>query len=86
MPLYALLIEHEGKSFSTQVEGASAQAAIQSFFSHPIAKSMSPVLGPQDIIYITPMTDLVNMWAVCAGKVGRYVSVTVVKTAGQQEA
>lgn len=85
MALYSMLVEHEGESFSTQVAGASAEEAVRCFFAHPVAKAVSPVLGPQDILYVTPMTDLVNLWAACAGREGRYVSITVARTVEQQE-
>ena len=85
MALYSLLVEHEGESFSTQVAGTSAEEALRRFFAQPIARAVSPVLGPQDILYVTPMTDLVNLWTACAGREGRYVSITVARTVEQQE-
>ena len=84
MPLYSMLVEHEGGSFSTQFEAESVEAAVYEFFAHVMAKSMSPALSPADIIYITPMTDLVNMWAICAGRAGQYVTITAVLTQESQ--
>jgi hypothetical protein len=75
-----MLVEHEGSSFATQVDAESVEAAASGFFSHAMAKSLSPALTPADIIYITPMTDLVNMWAICAGRAGQYVTITAVLT------
>jgi len=84
MALYSMLVEHEGESFSTQFDGSTVEDAVRAFLAHSLARSTSPPLGPQDIIYITPMTDLVNIWAVCAGKNGRYVNITVARTEAQQ--
>lgn len=86
MALYSLFVEHEGKPFSTQMSASSAQEVAASFFSHPMAKAVSPALEAKDIIYVTPMEDLVNAWAICAGREGRYVSITCFRTEMQQGA
>ena len=84
MALYSMHIEHEGGSFSMQLADVSAKEAVRSFFLHPIAQSVLPVLTSEDIMYVVPMTGLVNIWAACAGKDGRYVSITVVRTVEDQ--
>jgi len=84
MPLYSLVVEHEGKPFSTQVAAASAHDAVAALFAHPVAASVTPVLNAKDIIYVTPMEGLVNMWAACAGREGRYVSITCTRTVARQ--
>ena len=84
MPLYSLIVEHEGKPFSMQVTAESAHEAVAAFFAHPVAASVTPVLDAKDIIYVTPMEGLVNMWAACAGREGRYVSITCAATVTRQ--
>jgi hypothetical protein len=79
MALYALVATGSGKEFTTQFSASSAQEAVRSFFAHPMAASISPALATEDILYVTPMEGLVNTWAACAGKEGRYVSITVVQ-------
>jgi hypothetical protein len=79
MALYSMVVEHEGKSFTTQIAGRSIEEAVRAFFARPMAASISPALTPEDIIYVTPMEGLVNTWAVCAGREGRYVSITAVR-------
>lgn len=85
MTLYSMHVEHEGESFSAQFASESAEDAVRSFFAHPVAKSISPALGLDDVIYVTPMTGLVNLWAACAGRDGRYVRITIVMTAETRE-
>ena len=80
MPLYSLVVEHQGKPFSTQLIAASAHEAVTAFFVHPVAASVTPALNASDIIYVSPMEGLVNMWATCAGREGRYVSITCTRT------
>jgi hypothetical protein len=84
MALYSLFVEHEGKPFSTQMSAPSAREVAESFFSHPMAKSLAPALEAQDIIYVTPMENLVNAWAICAGREGRYISITCFRTEQEQ--
>jgi hypothetical protein len=79
MALYSMVVEHEGKSFTTQVTGGSVQDAARSFFANSMAASLAPALKPEHILYVHPMEGLVNTWAVCAGLEGRYVSITAVK-------
>jgi hypothetical protein len=86
MPLFSLFVEHEGKPFTTQLVAASAHDAVFQFFAHPMAMSATPALTPEDIIYITPMEGLVNLWAACAGREGRYVSITCARTIARQSA
>lgn len=79
MALYSFIVEHEGETFTTQFTGTSVREAAESFFSHPMAANASPSLSSEHIIYVTPMTDLINTWAVGAGSEGRYVSITAVR-------
>jgi hypothetical protein len=82
--LYSLFIEHEGGSFATQLTAASAHEAVARFFAHFMARSVSPHLTESDIIYVTPMEGLVNLWAASAGRDGHYVSITCALTADGQ--
>ncbi|CAN7529721.1 hypothetical protein LJR074_003745 [Acidovorax sp. LjRoot74] len=84
MALYTLLVQPEGESFGTQCEGANVEKAVHAFFAHQVAEALSPKLGPEHIMYITPMEGLVNVWAVCAGRHGRYTKITVVRSEGIQ--
>jgi hypothetical protein len=84
MALYSLFVEHEGKPFSTQLTAASAAEAATEFFSNAMAKTLSPALEAEDILYVTPMEDLVNAWAICAGRNGHYVSIACFRTEEQQ--
>jgi hypothetical protein len=84
MPVYSLFIEHEGKSFSTQFAAESANEAILQFLGHPLAASTQPALAVKDLIYVTPMEGMVNLWAACAGRDGRYVSITCARTVARQ--
>lgn len=86
MALYSLYVEHEGEPFSTQFSAPSVEEVASSFFGHPMAKSLTPVLEAEDILYITPLTDLVNAWAICAGRDGHYVSITCFRTEERQGA
>ncbi|GAB3358551.1 hypothetical protein [Lysobacter tyrosinilyticus] len=68
MDLYSLILEHPGKSFITQVHASSADEAVSTFFSdaYPGLREKafgpaSPSLSGGDIIYVTPMTGLVNI-------------------------
>jgi hypothetical protein len=91
--LYSLVIEHEGKSYSTQVEADSARAAVAAYFEriYPVTAKEAfgpgaPALGAKDIIYVTPMQGLVHLWAVSAGRDGRYVSAVCALTVPAHEA
>jgi hypothetical protein len=86
MSLYSLFIEHEGKSFSTQFVAESANEAVLLFFAHPLVASTNPVLSAKDILYVTPMEGMVNLWAACAGRDGKYVSITCTRTVARQGA
>jgi hypothetical protein len=93
MALYSLFIEHEGKSYTTQVRADSAVRAVREYFSRMYAISGAEIFGPsaptlnsKDIIYVTPMEGLVNSWAACAGREGRYVSLICARTVSRQGA
>ena len=93
MNLYSLIVEHQGKSFSTQLTASSATGAVAEFFSgmYPHLREQAfghaaPDLDSRDIIYVRAMTDLVNIWAATAGRTGQYVSLVCVLTAPQVEA
>lgn len=87
MALYSLIVEHEGKSYTTQVRAESATQAVAEYFSRIYPASSAGAFGPSapllnatNIIYVTPMEGLVNLWAACAGNEGRYVSVVCART------
>ena len=87
MAVFTLVAEYQGKSFTCQVIGSSAEEAVSIFLSSVYPNARHTGLGPQapeltdaDVIYITPMTDLVNVWAVSIGKSGKYVSAACVLT------
>ena len=91
MALYALVIERGGKSYSTQLAAESATKAIKKYFTEHDPHSgieffgkSSPHLTANDIIYVTPMEGLVNMWLACAGREGEYVSVICSRTVSRQ--
>ena len=90
MAVFTLVAEYQGKSFTCQVIGSSAEDVVSLFLSSVYPNARQTGLGPQapeltdvDVIYITPMTDLVNVWTVSIGKSGKYVSVVCVLTASQ---
>ena len=87
MDLYSLILEHHGKSFTTQVHASSADEAVDAFFSDAYPGLRERAFGPAapslssgDIIYVTPMTGLINIWAASAGREGQYVSVVCALT------
>ena len=82
------MVEHEGKSYSTQLDAASVDKAANKYFTeiYPVtyieAFGVSAVsLDASNIIYVMPLEGLVNMWAISAGRDGRYVSITCILTA-----
>ena len=90
MPLYSLILDHEKKSFTTQIKGENATDAISIFVDnfYPNMKveafgSTAPDLKINDIIFVTPMVGLINLWAACVGKDGRYVEIVCVRTESQ---
>jgi hypothetical protein len=92
MALYSLVIESEGKSYSTQVAADSARLAIHDYFERVYSNSAReafgndmPTLSVLDILYVKPMDGLVNMWLSCAGREGKYVSVVCSRTDSAQE-
>ena len=91
MALYSLVIECDGKHYSTQVTAASAELALKHYFDVQYPKSGArafgkdaPVLSAKNIILITPMSPLVNMWLCQAGHDGKYVSVICSRTVSRQ--
>lgn len=92
MALYSLFIEHQGKSYTTQVSAASATSAVCEYFSRvypvsgiPFFGEDAPALDANNIIYITPMEGLVNSWAACAGRDGSYISLVCTRTVSRQQ-
>jgi hypothetical protein len=92
MALYSLVIERDGKSYSTQLEAGCARQAIEDYIGRVYSASAAeffgteiPSLSKQDIIYVTPMNGLVNMWLACAGREGQYVMVTCARIDPIQE-
>jgi hypothetical protein len=93
MDLYSLIVEHQGRSFSTQLAAPSAHEAIAGFFSNTYANlreqafgSAAPDLSSGDIVYVQPMTDLINIWTASVGRGGQYVSIICVLTAARSAA
>jgi hypothetical protein len=84
MSVYSLFVEHEGKSFSTQFVAESASDAVHQFFAHPLASSTEPALDVTDVLYVTPMAGMPNLWAACAGRDGKYISITCAHTVARQ--
>lgn len=91
MALYSLVIERGGKSYSTQLVADSAAKAINEYFAklYPFSGveffgKSAPRLTTKDIIYVTPMEGLINMWVACAGREGEYVSVICSRTVSRQ--
>jgi hypothetical protein len=93
MALYSLVIEHGGKFYSVQVIAPSAGLALKKYFKDRYPKSgrsffgeTAPMIAAKDIIHITPMDTLINMWMCQAGQGGSYVSVicsrTVIRPSG----
>ena len=67
--LFTLVVDHSGQSYTTQVEAPSANEAVGIFFDsvYPRSKvkafgAAAPDLTSQDVIYVTPMNGLVNVW------------------------
>lgn len=90
MAVFTLVAQYQGKSFTCQVIGSNAEEVVSLFLSTIYPHTCRTGLGPQapeltdaDVIYITPMIDLINVWAVSIGKSGKYVSVACVLTASQ---
>jgi hypothetical protein len=88
MPLFSLVVEHHGKSFSTQLRAENAEQAVRAFFAsiYPHTKGAafgdsSPNLAPSDVLWVTPMSGLENIWTACAGEQGSYVQLVCVQTA-----
>ena len=84
MARYSLYVSHDGDPFRTQFIADSAHDAISKFVDHAIAVSLTPALGIDDFIYLVPMGGLVNMYAASAGRNGRYISLTCVRTVVRQ--
>ena len=87
MPLFTLVIEFKARSYTTQVRAASAQQAFAAYLDsiYPVTGGdvfgpEAPELGSTDVIYVTPMDGLVNVWAVCAGRQGQYISAVCSQT------
>lgn len=93
MALYSLIVEHGGKSYSTQIAADTATVAVSEYLSriYPNTRKeafgeAAPELGPEDVVYVTPMQGLVNMWAACVGREGCYVNLVCANTVKNQEA
>ena len=87
MALFSLVIERDGKSYSTQLESDTAKSAMNLYFNNHYNHSgkeffgkNSPTLTAKNIIYFTAMDGLINMWLAQAGVEGEYVSVICVLT------
>jgi hypothetical protein len=91
-PLYSLVVEYAGKSYTTQVNAASAEAAVVQYFDAVYTASFAaafgesaPLIGVGDIVYLAPMDGLINVWAACVGQNGSYISLVCTRTAPRQE-
>ena len=87
MALFSLVIERDGRSYSTQLESDTAANAVNLYFNNHYNSSgkdffgeNAPKLTAKNIIYFTVMDGLVNMWLAQAGMEGEYVSVICVLT------
>jgi hypothetical protein len=91
MPIFSLVIEHECRSYSTQVEAESVAEAAERYFADVYPKTYKEAFGTTavelnvlDIIYVVPMEGLMNIWSISAGREGRYVSIVCVLTADSE--
>jgi hypothetical protein len=89
--LFTLVVACGATSYTTQVYAASAEAAATAYLNdvYPATaaeafESDAPRLGSGDLIYVAPMDGLSNVWAVSAGRDGKYISVvcTLTEAAG----
>jgi hypothetical protein len=81
MSLFTIVVEFEGVSYSTQLQAFSPQAAAATFLEcvYPVTAAKAfgteaPQLGASDLIYVTAMEGLANVWALSAGRAGKYIS------------
>jgi hypothetical protein len=87
MGIFTLVVTFGGEAYTTQVGAPSAQAAVASFLDNIYPTTAlkafgpeAPELGSRDLIYVTPMEGLANVWAVCAGRAGKYISAVCART------
>ena len=92
MALYSLFVEHGGKYLPTQVTAPSVELALEQYFDVLYPKTArdfwgesAPMIGSKDIILITPMDPLINMWLCQAALAGAYVTVICARTVAEHE-
>jgi hypothetical protein len=87
MALCTLVIEYGGRHYGTQISAPSAKLALEQYFDVEYPKSgrqllgeSAPKIGAKDIIHISRMEPLINMWVSQAGRDGAYASVICSRT------
>lgn len=88
MALYSAFVEAGSERYSTQIEAASAHEAFKVFCVSIYNDTVSGLkasdapnsLSAADMIHVTKMDGLTNMWFCQAGRDGKYVSVTMART------
>lgn len=88
MALYSAFVQAGSEHFSTQVRSETARDAFNAFFDTIYNKTASGLTGAgapkslsaSDILYVTRMDGLTNMWICQAGRNGKYVTVVLART------
>ena len=88
MALYSAFVEAGSENYCAQIEAASAHEAFRVFcvsiYNDTVpgltASDAPNHLTAADIIHVTKMDGLTNMWFCQAGREGKYVSVTMART------
>jgi hypothetical protein len=94
MALYSAFVQSGSENYSTQINAGSAQEAFNAFCDVVYNSTASALTSPDaptslsasDIIYVTKMNGLTNMWLCQAGRDGKYVSVVMARTVTQPAA
>ena len=94
MALWSLFVEVGSERYCSQVQAASAKAAMVKFLK---GASLSQVLGGskfkawpksfsmKDVVLFIAMDGLINMYLCQLGREGNYVSVTLARTVSRQQ-
>ena len=88
MALYSAFVQAGSEHYSTQIRAETATDAFEKFCdkiynqtASGLTSSHSPKsLEASDIIHVTRMDGLTNMWICQAGRNGKYVSVVLART------
>lgn len=91
MALYSAFVEAGGEHYSTQIKALSAHDAFKVFCERIYNDTVSGLTAPDapnslsatDIIHVTKVDGLTNMWFCQAGRDGKYVSVIMARTAAR---